>query len=74
VTLSALLRELPAKQRAVLVLRFYQDLSVPQIAEELGIPDGTVKSQLSRGLATMRTRLGEPEPQRTDSSDKEVTS
>ena len=74
VTLSALLRELPAKQRAVLVLRFYQDLSVPQIADELGIPEGTVKSQLSRGLATMRTRLGEPEPERTDSSDKEVTS
>jgi len=77
VTLSALLRELPTKQRAVLVLRFYQDLSVPQIAEELGIPEGTVKSQLSRGLATMRVRLGEPEPQQTnsgDSSDKEVTS
>lgn len=74
VTLSALLRELPSKQRAVLVLRFYQDLSVPQIAEELGIPEGTVKSQLSRGLATMRIRLDEPEPQRTDSSDKEVTS
>ena len=47
---------------------------MPQIAEELGIPEGTVKSQLSRGLATMRTRLGEPEPERTDSSDKEVTS
>ena len=82
VTLSALLRELPTKQRAVLVLRFYQDLSVPQIAETLGIPEGTVKSQLSRGLATMRVRLGEPEPGRTDStdsnssdsSDKEVTS
>ena len=77
VTLSALLRELPTKQRAVLVLRFYQDLSVPQIAEELGIPEGTVKSQLSRGLATMRVRLHEPEPQQTnsgDSSDKEVTS
>ena len=77
VTLSALLRELPTKQRAVLVLRFYQDLSVPQIAEELGIPEGTVKSQLSRGLATMRVRLDEPEPQQTnsgDSSDKEVTS
>jgi RNA polymerase sigma-70 factor (sigma-E family) len=74
VTLSALLRELPAKQRAVLVLRFYQDLSVPQIAEELDIPQGTVKSQLSRGLSTMRTRLDEPEAQRTQSSDKEVTS
>ena len=74
VTLSALLRQLPSKQRAVLVLRFYQDLSVPQIADELGIPEGTVKSQLSRGLATMRVRLGEPEPGRAGSNDKEVTS
>jgi RNA polymerase sigma factor (sigma-70 family) len=78
VTLSALLRELPTSQRAVLVLRFYQDLSVPQIAQELGVPEGTVKSQLSRGLATMRVRLGEPEAQRPDSTNdstsKEVTS
>lgn len=78
VTLSALLRELPTSQRAVLVLRFYQDLSVPQIAQELGIPEGTVKSQLSRGLATMRVRLGGPEAQRPDSTNdstsKEVTS
>lgn len=57
VTLSGLLRELPSKQRAVLVLRFYQDLSIPQIATELGLPEGTVKSQISRGLATMRTQL-----------------
>lgn len=71
VTLSALLKELPSKQRAVLVLRFYQDLSVPQIAEELGIPEGTVKSQLSRGLASMRTRLDDPSD---DAGDKEVTS
>ena len=70
VTLSALLRELAPKQRAVLVLRFYQDLSVPQIATELGVPEGTVKSQLSRGLATMRTRLEEP---KDTSGDKEVT-
>lgn len=78
VTLSALLRELPTKQRAVLVLRFYQDLSVPQIAAELGIPEGTVKSQLSRGLATMRVRLGDPDqdvdPAPKSTSDKEVTS
>jgi RNA polymerase sigma-70 factor (sigma-E family) len=78
VTLSALLRELPTSQRAVLVLRFYQDLSVPQIAQELGIPEGTDNRQLSRGLATMRVRLGEPEAQRPDSTNdstsKEVTS
>lgn len=74
VTLSALLRELPDKQRAVLVLRFYHDLTVPQVAEELGIPEGTVKSQLSRGLATMRTRLG-PDADLGDASTtgKEVT-
>ncbi len=65
VTLSGLLRELPGKQRAVLVLRFYQDLSVPQIAEELGLPEGTVKSQLSRGLAAMRSQL-------TDDDEKDV--
>jgi DNA-directed RNA polymerase specialized sigma24 family protein len=56
------------------VLRFYQDLSVPQIAQELGIPEGTVKSQLSRGLGTMRVRLGEPEAQRADSTNAESTS
>ncbi|MDQ6715421.1 MAG: SigE family RNA polymerase sigma factor [Actinomycetota bacterium] len=79
VTLSALLRELPPRQRAALVLRFYQDLSVPQIAEELGIPEGTVKSQLSRGLAAMRTRLDDPDhpdddTHDDDAQDKEVTS
>ena len=65
VTLSGLLRDLPSKQRAVLVLRFYQDLTVPQIAEELGLPEGTVKSQISRGLAAMRTQL-------TDDDEKDV--
>lgn len=78
VTLSALLKELPPKQRAVLVLRFYQDLSVPQIAAELEIPEGTVKSQLSRGLASMRFRLADSPPEkpaaRESTSEREVTS
>lgn len=58
-TLDALLTDLPDRQRAMLVLRFYEDLTVPQIAVELGVPEGSVKSGLSRALASLRARLGE---------------
>ena len=53
-----LLATLPARQRAVLVLRYYEDMSEEQIAATLGCAPGTVKSQASRGLATLRNRLG----------------
>lgn len=53
-----LLGELPRRQRAVLVLRYYSDFSEQQIADALGCSTGTVKSQASRGLATLR-RLAE---------------
>jgi RNA polymerase sigma-70 factor (sigma-E family) len=52
-----LLSTLPARQRAVIVLRYYEDLSEADIARELGVSVGTVKSHAARGLATLRARL-----------------
>jgi len=54
----ALLAELPPRRRAVLVLRFFCDLSVEETAEALGCATGTVKSQTARALDALRTRLG----------------
>lgn len=48
---------LPTRQRQVLVLRFYLDMSVEQTAEMLQCPEGTVKSLAHRGLARLRRRL-----------------
>lgn len=46
------------KQRAVLVLRYFEDLSVEETAAALGCSTGNVKSQSARGLANLRNRLG----------------
>jgi RNA polymerase sigma-70 factor (sigma-E family) len=51
------LRELPARARTVVVLRYYLDLSETETAEALGISVGTVKSQASRALAKLREQL-----------------
>ncbi len=52
--LFAALHKVPEGQRAVLVLRFVQDMSIEQVAEALRCSQGTVKSQTSRGLAALR--------------------
>jgi RNA polymerase sigma-70 factor (ECF subfamily) len=50
---------LTAEQRVCLALRYSVDLTVPQIASTLAIPEGTVKSRLHSGLARMREALAE---------------
>lgn len=55
------LNALPARQRAAIVLRFYEDLTEAQTAEVLGVAVGTVKSSVARGLATLRAALDEQE-------------
>lgn len=55
--LARALAALPTKQRAVLVMRFHLDWSVEQIAATLGVPGGTVKSRLHRGVASLRAAL-----------------
>jgi len=51
------LRDLPPRQRAVLVLRYFEDWSEQQIADELDVSRGTVKSQASKGLARLRRAM-----------------
>lgn len=51
------LRQLPDRQRACLVLRFYEDLTETQIAEVLGISVGSVRTHMHRGRAALAARL-----------------
>ena len=57
--LAVALDQLAPRQRAVLVLRYYEDLSEAAVAELLHIPVGTVKSSASRGLVDLRRLLTE---------------
>jgi RNA polymerase sigma-70 factor (sigma-E family) len=56
--LLACVRELPAGQRAVLVLRYFDDLTEAETARELGCSVGTVKSQHARAMARLRELVG----------------
>ena len=66
--LWAALRALPAGQRRVVVLRHYWGLSVEETADDLGVRVGTVKSQTSDALASLRRSLGSPTAHRTGES------
>ena len=59
-------RALPERQRAVVVLRYYEQLSERETAEALGVSTGTVKSQASRALGALRTALGDSSWDRDD--------
>jgi RNA polymerase sigma-70 factor (ECF subfamily) len=59
--LVAALKELPARQRELLHLVFYQDLSIADAAEVLGVAVGTARTHYERGKARLRQILGEEE-------------
>jgi len=57
------LAAVPARQRTCLVLRYFDDASVAEVARILGCHEGTVKSQTSRGLANLRRILRDLDPE-----------
>src|SRR5690349_11953882 len=58
--LKAALRKLQRRQREVLVLRYFADMTEAQVAETLGISIGSVKAYGSRGLAALRVAMEAP--------------
>jgi RNA polymerase sigma-70 factor (sigma-E family) len=73
-TVLAALGQLPPRMRSVVVLRYWEDLSVEDTAAALGCSTGTVKSTSSRGLAQLRVLLGEAFEERmpSGSTTKEI--
>lgn len=55
--LDSILRQLPPDARAVVVLHYYFDLSLPDVAATIGVPVGTAKSRLNRALNQLRTQF-----------------
>jgi RNA polymerase sigma factor (sigma-70 family) len=53
------LRELPLRQRNALVLRYYEELGIDDIASTMGISRNSVKTHLRRGLSALEARLGD---------------
>lgn len=62
IDLRAALATLGRQERTAVVLRFYDDLSVPQVAEAMQVAEGTVKRYLSNALHRLESRLGPLDP------------
>jgi RNA polymerase sigma-70 factor (sigma-E family) len=62
-------KQLPPRQRAVIVLRYFEDLSEGEIAETLGCSRGTVKSTAHRALKSLKAALGAPDDETRPGSD-----
>ena len=58
------LKKLPARERAVLALRFEQDLSFPEISRILGEPDATLRTRVHRALGRLQLQLTGSDPER----------
>ena len=59
VDLRAAVARLSREDRALLVLHYWQGLSIAECARELGVPDGTAKSRMNRALTRLRATMGE---------------
>lgn len=60
-TVLAALAELPKRQRAAVVLRYFRDLDIAAVADLMGCSAGTVKSQTARGLQKLRQLIDDPQ-------------
>jgi RNA polymerase sigma-70 factor (sigma-E family) len=69
--LTALLEDLPIRMRTIIVLRYFHDMDDARIADVLGIAPSSVRSQLSRGLAKLRTTVEEAAAADADCADGE---
>jgi RNA polymerase sigma-70 factor (sigma-E family) len=58
ITVLAAVRALPPRQRAAVILRYWEDRSIEETADALGVSSGTVKSQCAKGLEALRRTLG----------------
>ncbi|HMO11267.1 MAG TPA: sigma-70 family RNA polymerase sigma factor, partial [Actinotalea sp.] len=62
VDLRAAMAELTPQERAAVVLRYYSDLTVPEVAREMGLAEGTVKRYLSSAVHKLESQLGPVAP------------